>query len=203
MATIKTQLVDGERRIITKVVNGQRRVSCSCCETECCMYPATKLEQGIFTVADLPDSITVVDSFTTPGEVALYFVAKNEDGSYGEGGFSPQQGQPGAFFLPDEWLINSGQVTPGQGDCLFVEEYFLSPPADFVYTLDNFEDTYSFTTPEGSGTLTRESLCVWRGGGRSLTFVSGDTFVGWTFGGTRKEGTQNTPVGTYGEATIS
>jgi hypothetical protein len=31
MATIRTQLVDGDRRIITKVVNGQRRVSCSCC----------------------------------------------------------------------------------------------------------------------------------------------------------------------------
>jgi hypothetical protein len=29
--TIKTQLVEGQPRIITKVVNGQRRVSCSCC----------------------------------------------------------------------------------------------------------------------------------------------------------------------------
>ena len=31
MATIKTQLVGGQRRIITKLFDGQRRVSCSCC----------------------------------------------------------------------------------------------------------------------------------------------------------------------------
>jgi hypothetical protein len=32
MSTIKTQLVSGQRRIITKVDGGQRRVSCSCCD---------------------------------------------------------------------------------------------------------------------------------------------------------------------------
>jgi hypothetical protein len=31
VATIKTQISGGQRRILTKVVSGQRRVSCSCC----------------------------------------------------------------------------------------------------------------------------------------------------------------------------
>jgi hypothetical protein len=41
--TIKTQVVGGETRIITKVVDGSTRVSCECCEEglTCCVYPAT------------------------------------------------------------------------------------------------------------------------------------------------------------------
>lgn len=42
MATIKTQTAGGERKIITKLVGEQRKVSCSCCvATECCVYPAS------------------------------------------------------------------------------------------------------------------------------------------------------------------
>jgi hypothetical protein len=58
---IKTQLVEGQPRIITKVVNGQRRVSCSCCPSDdegCCMYPADQLGVG-YTLDDLPDQIEV------------------------------------------------------------------------------------------------------------------------------------------------
>ena len=44
MATVKTKVdQSGALRIITKVIDGQRRVSCSCCEDEltCCVFPAS------------------------------------------------------------------------------------------------------------------------------------------------------------------
>ena len=41
MATVKTQFILGQNRILTKVVNGQRRVSCSCCE---CAYNFSLLD---------------------------------------------------------------------------------------------------------------------------------------------------------------
>jgi hypothetical protein len=57
--TIKTQVVDDETRIITKVVDGKTRISCTCCaaESECCMYPAAGLLDELFTYEDLPDQL--------------------------------------------------------------------------------------------------------------------------------------------------
>jgi hypothetical protein len=66
--TIKTQVVDDEKRIITKVVDGKTRISCTCCASaECCMYPADQL--GIlYTEDDLPDSIEAPIGFGPPGD---------------------------------------------------------------------------------------------------------------------------------------
>jgi hypothetical protein len=84
VATIKTQVSGGQRRIITKVVSGQRRVSCSCCEDdvdECCVYPAT--------CGEGPDSINFF------GDV----LEKNEDElSYGDL-------QNGVFLEDDQWAV--------------------------------------------------------------------------------------------------
>jgi len=43
VATIKVQVDEsGTRRVITKLVDGNRLVSCACCESgECCVYPAS------------------------------------------------------------------------------------------------------------------------------------------------------------------
>jgi hypothetical protein len=206
VATIKTQLVDGQRRIITKVVNGQRRVSCSCCEGEegCCMYPAFAYrpdDSGLIKHEDLPDVIKTPAFSTDPAQTwlklpapiilaedfALIYEATNN--------FNDEQ------FI--RWDTDSGtngtegwnRLTGGGGigTCLIDETFWR----------DDFADTYSFTAPDAAGTLARESLCVWRGDGRSLTFVVSNTFVGWAFGGVRKEGAQNTPVGNYGSAQIS
>jgi hypothetical protein len=203
MAIIKTKLVNGQRRIITKVVNGQRRVSCSCCETGCCMYPAylydPTSDSGLIKHEDLPDviigggktynKITPVDLFDDGFLYGIYLDPT-----------SPNEETEGYI----RWRADGGDFGPawdafaeGGRNCL-VEDLF-----DNGFWLDDFAETYSYTILQDSGVLTRESLCAWRGGGRSLTFVSNDTFVGWAFNGVRKSGAQNSPVGTYGEAEIS
>jgi hypothetical protein len=207
MATIKTQLVDGQRRIITKVVNGQRRISCSCCG--CCMYPATAYTNELYSFDDLPDE---VEFWHNDGEggalVGPIILPKN--GSAGEFFYGGETDlSPRISHFTDEWLVGVNQIDPGLGDCLILDKLTIEPaPAAgdgtrSIWVFDRFEDTYSFTAPDAAGTLARESLCVWRGDGRSLTFVISNTFVGWTLGGVRKEGVQNTPVGNYGSAQIS
>jgi hypothetical protein len=49
--TIKTQ----GGKIITK----DGKVSCECCDVECCLYPAQALADGEYSANDLPDAVTV------------------------------------------------------------------------------------------------------------------------------------------------
>jgi hypothetical protein len=192
MATIKLQ--GG-----AVLLSAEGAVRCTCCG-ECCMYPAQGFKDGVYTAADLPDALELymTDTFALFGP---QIAGKNEDGSYGSEALT--------YFVrveDDEWITTFNQIDPSQ-ECLIPQLIGDDPPdvedIPRVWVFDRFEDNYSFTTPEGSGTLARESLCVWRGDGRTLTFVSGSTFVGWTFGGVRKGGAQNSPVGTYGAAQIS
>jgi hypothetical protein len=160
MAIIRTQLVGSERRIITKVVNGQRRVSCSCCEEpECCMYPADQLGAG-YTIDDLPDLL--VTQF-----VGEQFVKRVSPLTYTVGGESFTAYYGGQEFAigikasnPINWIQ---QVDFGFGnsqECL-ISQLIQDGPADWVY--DNFADTYTVTTNQATGVVTRRSLCSWTG----------------------------------------
>ncbi len=170
MATVK--LKQGAALVV--LVTAEGAVKCTCCpvEGECCMYDARLLSQGVFSTSDLPDSITVVDTFTEPGEELRFFVTHNLDGSYGEGGFNPGQGVPGAFPSVDGWNVNSGQVTPDKGPCLFREQEFQNISDNGIFAIDNFEDTYKIefnnvsnpASSEENGSaafVVRRSLCVW------------------------------------------
>jgi hypothetical protein len=60
--------------------------------------------------------------------------------------------------------------------------------------LDTFADAYQVSGPV-SGTVTRESLCVWSGTGLTLSNFG----YQWKVNGRNKSGNQNTPVGSYAD----
>jgi hypothetical protein len=146
---IKTQLVEGQRRIITKVVNGQRRASCSCCEGEpsCCMYPADELG-NLYGADDLPDAVTVnwTDRFVGS-------MSKSGSG-YAGGGATLQ-------VVNGIWRLSDSNGTRNVGRCLIRGDGNLTAGDDLVE--DQFEDTYtmSLSTLNSSVTLYRKSLCLW------------------------------------------
>jgi len=226
MAIIKTKLVNGDRRIITKVVGGQRRVSCSCCETGCCMYPAIAYTNALYEFEDLPDEVEFWHNDGAGGAlVGPIIVPKN--GSAGEffyGGetdFSPR-----ISHFTDEWLVGVNQIDPGLGDCLILDKLTIEPaPAAgdgtrSIWVFDRFEDIYTIDVAGGAtDELSRNSLCVW-GGSQSgyLAYYDGnDGFIEsyyngpphkWIFirgtlqpdesGGVwEKDSPQNGPEGTY------
>ena len=146
MATIRTQLVGSERRIITKVVNGQRRVSCSCCEeAECCMYPADQLGIG-YTEEDLPDQIEVFDGTDT----FIY----NKNGSIYEFQNQSLRVEAGIGWVP---FLDEDEIGDRDQPCLIA-------PNDTLRVTDLFADTYYFSdspTNANNIALNRISLCVW------------------------------------------
>jgi hypothetical protein len=161
MATIATQLVSGQRRIITKVVNGQRRVSCSCCEEpECCMYPAAAVESGLITFEDLPDILLtefVEEQYQKVESPFTYTVGDESFTAYYGGDFD-------AIGIrandPNRWIIQIDFAFAISEQCLF-SGLIQDGPGDWVY--DNFADTYTVAVTGATGTVSRESLCVWRG----------------------------------------
>jgi len=219
MAKIRTQPREGGRRIITKLVGAERRVSCSCCATgECCLYPATAFNNGDITIEDLPDKIKFLGGeFTknTPpldasGNTGTPFLIYY--GFVGEG--------IGIENGTSQWTQQTDFSTGISNDCLVTDGL------DGWYT-DDFEDTYTVETNQSSGIVTRQSLCVWTGvdgNGCSLELryetaiapaVLGSRFkwvLKWSEGGLTpcaertanfKDGFQNTPVGSYGAASVS
>jgi hypothetical protein len=218
--TIKTQLVDGQQRVITKLVDGQQRVSCSCCEfVECCMYRSDVLGD-IYSEDDLPDAVTVywADQFT---------------GSLGKNGSTYESGPVSLFISNGTWRLKDTSADPEAiltvGKCLIVGDGNLTAGNDLVE--DQFADTYGIATISGdyyAPTVTRTGLCTWVGIGPEenpesdvfLFYWNGvndflvpdvegvpqhgwHLYVGVPFG-SRKIGSQNTPVGTYfgGDATV-
>jgi hypothetical protein len=156
---IKTQLVSGQRRIITKVVNGVRRVSCSCCEEAggCCMYPAQGLTDGLYTTADLPDEIVMYYGDGTNFEGPT--TASKSGNQYAAANILVELEPAGM-----EWIKSYFQLSPGTFCLIDGLEQELSSFGDtYVLVFDNFEDTYTINTNSGSVVVTRESLCIWSG----------------------------------------
>jgi hypothetical protein len=167
MAKVKSQLVGSERRIITKVVNGQRRVSCSCCETECCMYPAAAFNNGDITIEDLPDEIILLGE--PSGDVTLFKNDPPIDASdvvespfliyYGFKGLGVGIANGGG-----PWITQIDFGFAAGNDCLLDQVREEKEQAPSWPYIDSFADTYYFTdatTNANNIALNRISLCVW------------------------------------------
>jgi len=138
MGTIKTTGTGSALRIITKTVDSEVRVSCSCCEEGCCMYPAASA-----VAADLPAAITLlgVGSLTKSGS------------AYGDT-------TNGVILESGVWAKYVSGVRSTQA-CLITGDGNLTPGNDTVE--DQFAATYDVGAGGYSGTLTRVSLCCWDG----------------------------------------
>ena len=176
MATIK--------RNQSKLILKSGKVSCSCCDTECCMYPAQALADGLYSADDLPDTIVIkLENQLQPGpeycpeEVLL---KSNDDYLYGYG--NPLDTTPGnsaarigLTFVENGgyWVFTYNQVQyiEPQGNRAYLGSYesfcLLSSEGDGPNLIeDQFADTYTVTInpPDdnaGTYTVTRRSICVW------------------------------------------
>lgn len=193
------------------------------------MYPAQALIDGLYTVDDLPDEVLFNDGSRPPT-----ILQKTLDPELvgGVGYPWPEDGSDdaGIYFI----VINDGSdpITWAFGDdrgegsfpCLIQGDGNLTPNNNL--SEDQFADTYTITynsdiTCESvSSTVTRESLCVWRGiadDGSTITleieFGSFSNLYAWTTnapncGGNKRGigmpfdrynnlGRLNTPLGNY------
>lgn len=199
MATIKTIPLQSGRRILTKSDSGVKKVSCSCCV--CCMYPAQAFFDGLYTQDDLPDSLTI-----NPYDLGGTAVVQRNGLVYGPvqffEGYSqrvtikevpfPQTPDYGPAWVLEATIgVGGGFTVLDDGPCLFQ-----GAPANSGHggITDLFEDTYEVTGPI-SGTVTRQSQCLWTGTDLRLSNFG----YRWKVNGNKKNGLQNTPVGSYGE----
>jgi hypothetical protein len=226
MATIRTQLVSGQRRIITKVVNGVRRVSCSCCpsEEECCMYPAAALVNGQFTSEDLPD--TIVYNLSGGGNLTYNKLGAPVEAFgglvyYKEALSGPiESGEEDVIFIQSGDGEDSGWQTIVNGAAIDGSRDCLVSSTQNTFIRDTFADTYTVSWASvdiPTTTVTRVSLCQWRSEVITIPsvnqpyvvilyyegFIFAPPFSNtpdrlfWSIEGERKNGAQNTPVGTY------
>lgn len=172
-----------------KVILKDGKVSCSCCEEpgECCMYPAQALADGLYTADDLPDAVdfTYSASGNTFGPYTL-----TRTGTTFIGG---PENEVKIELADDIWVSGDGGGGIESFPCLINETFQPSGGGGYEITVeDQFADTYT-VSGSISGTVTRESVCVWRGAGLTLTNFG----YQWKVNGNNKSGLQNTPVGTY------
>jgi hypothetical protein len=178
------------------------------------MYAASAFNSGQITIDDLPDTILaggveplnkndppISDPLPDGTPFLVYY------GLSGEG--------VGILNSNSQWTNRQDFGTGISNECLVLDE-------QFAWYTDNFEDTYTVTTPFGVGTVARESLCVWRGtdnngcdltlfyGGGGFEFIS-EAANKWAVsfssyleeGGCEtgyisiKDGFQNSPIGTH------
>jgi hypothetical protein len=170
----------GTRRAVTKLVEGERLVSCTCCTEGCCPYPAEQLGIG-YLEEDLPDTITFDPNFsadigaalqtaTRSGEIYTtptytYTILGNtftKTSSVGRG----LEGDPGV----DVWGVLQDGLDPSNPNrCLF--RVGDSDSLDSVEWRDDYLDTYTVNTyddfvggsPVSSFVITRTALCLWTG----------------------------------------
>jgi len=202
MATVKTTGAGETLRILTKTSDGVQRVSCSCCDTACCPYPAAQLGIG-YTQDDLPETITFNPNFGGGRPGATLQTATRSGTTYTTPVYSyVVLGQTitatssvgiGLEGIDDVvWgVLQEGLDPTNSNSCLFrVGDTSL----DDVEWRDDFDDIYQVSGPV-SGTVTRESLCVWSGTGLTLSNFG----YQWKVNGRNKSGNQNTPVGSYAD----
>jgi hypothetical protein len=163
----------GTRRAVTKLVEGERLVSCTCCTPEvCCPYPAEQLGIG-YLEEDLPDTITFDPNFDADLGVALQTATRSGEiyttppysyvvlgttvtktSSVGRG----LEGFPGI----DVWgRLEEGLDPSNPNRCLF--RVGDGDSLDNVEWRDDYLDTYEVTTSGGTFEINRVSLCEWSG----------------------------------------
>ena len=215
--TIKTQEVEGQTRIITKVVDGVTKISCECCAAEeCCPYAWSQLGVG-YEEQDLPTTITIVDYIETP-RTATRTNTTWDTGNFTEPAFPGGPNVTKKVLLEhgtSEWemyltVAGSESLVYG-GGCLF---YVLpETPQDYDNSVlrDDFLDEYEVTTSGGTFTISRQSLCTWSGndtnfnGGTTVTLQLNNASASraranlWTMAGSGRTdgGPYDSPEGTY------
>jgi hypothetical protein len=161
--TIKTQVVDDETRIITKVIDGKTRISCECCAGGCCMYPANQLGAG-YTEADLPDAVTINWSGYSSGS------ATRSGSTYTVGGTT-------LSVSGGIWVLTNGSATQNVGACLLRGDGGLTSGNDLVE--DQFPD--ELNRESSSAPAVRSRLCYWClenvSDGFSVVYWDGQGFV--------------------------
>jgi len=202
---IKTTGTGANRRIITKLIDGQCRVSCSCCSTVCRPYPADQLGVG-YTEDDLPDTIDVLVNISTTADQR--FLMSRNGSEYGPVETTFTIGATTITYDPYvivetfvgelNWFFLSIQQGGGGESLSSISPYLFdefSSSEDIPNIInDVFEDTYTVSGPV-SGTVTRQSRCVWTGAGLTLSNYD----YQWRVNGRNKSGFQNTPVGSYAD----
>jgi hypothetical protein len=221
--TIKTQVVDGKKRAITKVVDGKTKVSCTCCAepSECCMYPADQLGIG-YTEDDLPNEVYVfVADTNTPPTINLDEILTRSGSEYTNGTGARLFVEVGLF-----WRIEIDDIPFFGRPCLIDSSWpFAIEQGPELFGANSIQDTFpDELNREGAiGPAERVSLCQWclegdelNDGaftviyfdGQATTDCNGRFFPtsltphSWYLapvgdGLYRKTGNQNTPIGTY------
>jgi len=202
-----------------KVITKGGKVSCTCCEEGCCMYPA-EAYGTLYQFEDLPD------------EIEFKYTNTEQGGFFGPLTMSKFQEGLAVGYIggPDDEVVvglnagfewgtsDGGGAIQGGGFCLIFD---YDAELDILYeaiTEDLFANTYSISGPI-SGTVTRQdkfrttvdgflpitikyNCGLWTGGELRLSFNA--TKCKWTVNGNEKAGFQNTPVGSYaGGYTVS
>jgi hypothetical protein len=214
MATIKR----AGNRIITKVVNGQRRVSCSCCPSEegCCMYPAQAFYDERYTEDDLPNTL-IINPFDLN---ATESVEVSRDGLiYGPYQFFEGYSQQVTIFenfenVGPRWVLEqTGVGVLDDSPCLF-QSFSNGVEVGPAGITDAFADTYTVYVNgladvfDETFLVIRRSLCVWssdvdEGEPSGVVLTAPQSFSPkWVLAvadiGQAKDDPQNSPIGLYG-----
>lgn len=200
MPTIRLQ----NGKVLTKVIDGERRVTCSCCFLPgCCAYPATQLG-GSYTADDMLDVLRV-------NWIGHYV------GSVSKSGSSYSGGSVTLAVVNGAWTLTDSSTTPATvrtvGNCLLQGGSFL--PYDTVIE-DQFSDCYEVSWTDdtdgngpGTATVIRQDVCYWESLDQQwyLLFGPYEPFGAvnlWeigntTEGATLKETSTASPEGVYGD----
>lgn len=176
------------------------------------MYPAPLFHYGIITFDDLPNSIyfdgILLEKFGPVEDNGVIYVYQNPDNPYQSGANETVIYTEDAGDDSSTWVWFAGDIIT-QPTCLI--------NFDPLFT-DEFNDTYTVSGPE-SGTITRQSPCIWQGDGFTLRYRSqtipraeGAPFISnvgkWQLvtpedGSFIKDGFQNSPADDYGDYSIA
>ena len=203
MATIKLQPSG-------KAVLKDGKVACSCCETEtgCCYYPSAILSQGIYTVNDLPDAVTV-DGVSFARSGSSYGNTINGVRLEGENWAKYANG----VRSTNPCLFKNGVVSQ------FADAYYLQSPATESCAQGFYSATivkFEIASGDFCGYLSGESDCSienppgFQESNAEIFYMAFDNYGverqgkwlcniggGQPEGFTVKTGFQNSPVGTY------
>ena len=188
-----------------KVITKEGKVSCECCD-DCCMYPADRLfpfsaNSAFFTFDNLPDAL---EADLGSGIVVFNKEIKNISGRAWKLYQSEEDEEGQIIWNLDESQYGTLGCSLGEPENGPTYRSNFSGPQCCLFDNDSpfkdqFADTYTISGPI-SGTVTRESICAWRGEGLRLTNFG----FQWKVNGNNKSGLQNTPVGSYaGGFTVS
>jgi hypothetical protein len=165
---IRTQLTDNVRRVITKVIEEERRVSCSCCDdVACCVYPSAAVADNSIPFANIP-ALVYLDEDKTISRSKVVSVTTYNLGEFGEGPeaklYFGAQGD-GVAISEGQWGIDTDGIFTRRSNCLFggTANGF---KAQGAFGWDDYADQYLLEA-YGDGdfldsvVVTRRSVCVW------------------------------------------